>query len=159
MSRQPLKASSANIPPVRVVIDTSTALPLLTRPRPQGNWLWIAAKRRLIVPVGNRETDEELRHELLEWHAKKHGGNAYLYARRDFTLYEQHREIITAAPSSKTPQCRDSNDQMFIDLAYAAAAGYLLTRDDDLLSMNGQTPFVIVHDHAARDLLWPNDSA
>lgn len=38
----------------------------------------------------------------------------------------------------KLPQCRDANDQMFIELAAVGKADWLITGDDDLLALAGQ---------------------
>lgn len=39
--------------------------------------------------------------------------------------------------------CRDPHDQLFLDLAYAGHANLLVTGDQDLLVLAGQTPFLI----------------
>jgi putative PIN family toxin of toxin-antitoxin system len=44
--------------------------------------------------------------------------------------------VLTAAPEHPGPlRCRDPDDQMFIDLALAASAKWLLTRDKALLRL------------------------
>ena len=43
----------------------------------------------------------------------------------------------------RRPVCRDPQDQMFIDLAYAGRAQVLVTGDDDLVALGGRTPFAI----------------
>lgn len=48
--------------------------------------------------------------------------------------------------NTNTPRCRDPKDQMFIDLAVAGQADFLITKDDDLLSMNAETAFEILED-------------
>ena len=47
-------------------------------------------------------------------------------------------------PKRTAPQCRDPNDQKFIDLAITAGAAALITRDNDLLSLKDQVPFTII---------------
>jgi putative PIN family toxin of toxin-antitoxin system len=39
--------------------------------------------------------------------------------------------------------CRDPKDQQLLDLAHSGNAGVLVTGDDDLLALAGQTAFVI----------------
>ena len=142
--------------PIRAVIDTSVWLPILTAPRPRNGWILRLARKRLIIPVGNRETDAELLEELREHYAPGHGINAYLPARRAYGHYDQYREVVTAFPTEPTPRCEDENDQMFIDLAYASGAELLLARYHKLLEPNGLTPFPIVQDRTARQALDPN---
>ena len=142
--------------PIRAVIDTSVWLPSLIRPRPRNGWILRLARKRLIIPVGNRETDAELLEELREHYAPEHGVNAYRPVQHAYGHYDQHRDVVTAFPSEPTPRCKDENDQMFIDLAYASGAELLLARDHRLLELNGLTPFPIVHDHIARQALDQN---
>ena len=40
-------------------------------------------------------------------------------------------------------QCRDKNDQIFLDLAHCGGASLLITGDQDLLALAGQTAFLI----------------
>ena len=142
--------------PMRAVIDTSTWRPVLTSRRPRNHWILRLNRKRSIIPVGNRETDAELREKLREYYAPKHGANAYLWVKNAYAHYEQYRVVVTGYPSDPTPRCNDQKDQMFIDLAYASDAEILLTRDTKLLTMNGQTPFPIVHDQRARQALDPD---
>ena len=68
-------------------------------------------------------------------------------------------EFIQPSIVEDAPQCRDSTDQMFIDLAIVGRADYLIARDPDLLAMDGETTFRIVHDREARTLLPTNQLA
>ena len=152
----PLIRTPSPYRPMRVVIDTSTWHPVLTSRRPRNHWILRLARRHSIIPVGNRETDAELFEKLREYYAPEHGDTAYLRVRGAYAHYDQYRVVVTDYPSDPTPRCNDQNDQMFIDLAYASDAEILLTRDTKLLTMNGQTPFPIVHDQRARQALDPD---
>ena len=134
----------------RIAIDTSSLLPALTSPRPTSAWIVRLAKSPAITLIGNRETDDELQRKLREHYAPTHGITAYIPARQAYQVYDQYRTIVTAFPTEPTPQCHDPDDQMFIDLAYAGGADFLLTRDDKLRAMDGQTPFRIIDDREAR---------
>ncbi|MGO9338483.1 MAG: putative toxin-antitoxin system toxin component, PIN family [Terracidiphilus sp.] len=47
-------------------------------------------------------------------------------------------------PADKCPiECRDLKDQPFLDLAHSGKADLLVTGDEDLLALAGQTAFVI----------------
>ena len=142
--------------PMRAVIDTSTWRPVLTSRRPRNHWILRLARQHSIIPIGNRETDAELLETLRDFYAPTHGATAYLQVQAAYAYYDQYRVVVTGYPSEPTPRCKDKNDQMFIDLAYASNADILLTRDTKLLVMNGQTPFPIVHDQRARQALDPD---
>lgn len=58
------------------------------------------------------------------------------------TLYFPYSE--TCVPADKCPiACRDANDQPLLDLAQSGKAEVLVTGDQDLLALAGQTEFVI----------------
>lgn len=137
----------------RIAIDTSSLLPALTSPRPTSTWIVRLVKSPAITLIGNRETDDELQRKLREHYAPNHGITAYIPARRAYQVYDQYRAIVAAFPTEPTPQCLDPDDQIFIDLAYAGAADFLLTRDDKLLAIDSRTPFRIIDDREGRHVL------
>jgi putative PIN family toxin of toxin-antitoxin system len=47
-------------------------------------------------------------------------------------------------------KCRDANDQMFLDLAESGRADLVVSSDQDLLVLAGQTPFLIETPEAYR---------
>ncbi len=49
--------------------------------------------------------------------------------------YLPFTEPVTVVPRKTSPQCRDRDDQKFIDLALRGKAQVLVTGDDDLLGM------------------------
>jgi putative PIN family toxin of toxin-antitoxin system len=52
--------------------------------------------------------------------------------------------VTLPEPPPATPPCRDEYDQPFLQLATAASADYLVTGDQDLLSLNGQIACPII---------------
>lgn len=57
--------------------------------------------------------------------------------------YIPHTELIeNIQPAPRT--CRDPKDQKFLDLAHSAQASLLVTGDEDLLVLAGQTTFKIL---------------
>jgi predicted nucleic acid-binding protein len=60
---------------------------------------------------------------------------------------------VTVPALRKVAQCRDKDDQMFIELAIAGKAALLVTGDDDLLSMAGDVAFDLVTPAQLRDQL------
>jgi putative PIN family toxin of toxin-antitoxin system len=61
--------------------------------------------------------------------------------------------------SQKCPiVCRDKNDQPFLDLAQSGKADLLVTGDQDLLELSGQTSFLIESPQAYRMRLQGSES-
>ena len=60
-------------------------------------------------------------------------------------LYRERCIVLAAdAPDEpRLPRCADPDDQMFLRLAHAAEAHWLLTRDKKLLAVRGTTRFRI----------------
>ena len=139
--------------PPRVVIDTSTTLPILTGAEVDDHWLVDLWQSGRIIPLANNETIAELREQVLEHSPYAKDNQARLFVNKTLDRYEPMCEFVQPTVVEDAPQCRDTTDQMFIDLAIAGRADYLIARDSDLLVMNGQTTFQIVHDREARKLL------
>ncbi|MFO1510207.1 MAG: putative toxin-antitoxin system toxin component, PIN family [Steroidobacteraceae bacterium] len=55
------------------------------------------------------------------------------------------------------PECRDEKDQIFLDLAAVGAAQWLVTGDQDLLSLCGQVRFQIIPPATAIELLTSSE--
>jgi uncharacterized protein len=63
--------------------------------------------------------------------------------------YLPHCEVIERAKRCAAV-CRDTNDQPFLDLAQSGRADLLVSGDQDLLTMAGQTTFLIETPEAYR---------
>ena len=48
---------------------------------------------------------------------------------------QSHKMKLSAKQKSLLPVCRDASDQLFIELAHSAQADFLVSGDDDLLSL------------------------
>lgn len=59
-------------------------------------------------------------------------------------------------PQPGAPHCRDKSDQIFIDLALAGQADYLVTGDADLLDLDGQFSCAVVRPAVLRERLEGN---
>jgi putative PIN family toxin of toxin-antitoxin system len=64
-------------------------------------------------------------------------------------LYLPFCEIVEVGESCSLI-CRDSKDQMFLDLAHCGGADVLVSGDQDLLVLSGQTQFAIESPEAYR---------
>ena len=59
------------------------------------------------------------------------------------TLARSLARRVSTVVAEKLPQCKDADDQKFVELAYAAKADVLVTKDRALLEMRRRVPFVI----------------
>lgn len=132
--------------PLRVVVDTSTALPILLLRHPPPHWLAQLWNDRTIALLATNETLAELREKLIERSPVTGDNQVRLFLRRTLGRYEALCEIVPAPHLPDAPQCRDATDQKFIDLATAADADFILARDPDLTVMDPQPGFRIIHD-------------
>ncbi len=132
--------------PVPVVIDTSSLVATLRQPTAEQLNLPKLWQQNAIKPLATPETLRELRLELLKQSASTDHYQATKFTDRTLRLYEPYCQLIIEQLPSALPECRDPNDQIFINLAVHSKAAYLITRDRDLLILNGQTPFPIIPD-------------
>ena len=122
----------------RVVFDTNVVLSALLFPAGRLAWLRTHWREGGAVPLISPATARELTRVL---------------AYSKFRLSEQYRMELLAMyipyceslnPVDKCLiECRDAKDQPLLDLAQSGKAGLLVTGDEDLLTLAGQTAFVI----------------
>lgn len=123
----------------RVVFDTTTVLSALLFENGRLAWLRLHWQQERCLPLVCQETVAELTRVL---------------AYPKFRLNADDREELLAeylpfckiVPlTKKCPvRCRDRNDQMFLDLAHGGMAHVLVSGDQDLMALAGQTRFSIV---------------
>ena len=99
-----------------------------------------------IKPLVSDETMAELRAQIMERSPTPKPLQAQRFVTKSLRHYIPWCEHLALQDNSNTPRCRDPKDQMFIDLAVAGQADFLITKDDDLLSMNAETAFEILED-------------
>ena len=131
---------------MRVVIDSSVLVPILTQREPITNPLVQRWQQNQINPLTNDDTLDELREVLLQRSPSSKVHQAYRFVERCLRLYIPWCEPIPLETVSSAPKCRDPSDQKFIDLAISGNAAILLTRDGDLLAMDCSTSFAIMRD-------------
>lgn len=124
--------------PLRVIIDTSVALPVLTREAPQDHWLVRLWKSRLIIPLINSETIRELSEKIREESPTAREFQTQRYMRKTLNHYSLWYETVPLTVVPDAPACREPDDQMFIELAIAGRADLLVARDDDFLRTAGR---------------------
>lgn len=146
--------------PERVVIDTSTALPVLLGESVDDHWLVLLWQSNRIIPLINSETVEELKAKIIESSPTAKELQARRFLIKTMNRYEPWCVTVPLTEVTDAPQCRDSTDQMFIDLAIAGRAGILFSRDPDLLTMNPNSLFRVLDDrHGLPALTTPEQGA
>ena len=129
----------------RVVFDTSTVVSALLFANGGLAWLREYWRGGGCLPLISRATAAELTRVL---RYPKFGLSAD-DARELLADYLPYCEVVELA--EKAPIiCRDANDQPFLDLAQGGGADVLVSGDQDLLSLAGQTTFLIETPEAYR---------
>jgi uncharacterized protein len=122
----------------RVVFDTNVVVSALLFPNGRLAWLRAHWREGGAVPLVSPATARELTRVL--GYSKFRLSEQYRL--EAFALYLPYCESLD--PVDKCPvQCRDPKDQPFLDLAQSGKADVLVTGDEDLLVLAGQTAFVI----------------
>lgn len=127
---------------MRVVLDTGVVVSALLFPSGRLSWLHESWLGGTINPIVSRITVDELIRVLAypKFALTRGEIDSVLAAYLPFT------ESVTKRRKSVSPLpiCDDPADQEFLRLALDGDAKALVTGDDDLLRMRGQTPFDIV---------------
>lgn len=119
--------------PLRLVLDTNVCLDLLLFKDPRVADLAQQLQRGELIAYRDEATVEEWR-RVVAYAVWKLSGERQRQLLADF-------ESITTASHSPTeamtqlPQCRDPDDQKFLQLAASASATALLSKDRDLLKL------------------------
>ncbi len=136
----------------RVVFDTNTVVSALLFPTGSLAWLRQSWHGRTVIPLANKATMQEL-YRVLSY--------------PKFTLAAADREellsdylpfaelVTTPARPPALPQCRDPDDQKFIELAFSAQADMLVTGDKDLLVLANKVKFLICNPAVCQDRIIP----
>ena len=128
--------------PPAVVIDTNLVLSALVFAQGRLIALRSAWQRGACIPLVSQATAAELI-RVLAYPKFKLSAAEREELLADYLPYCRSVRIPARLP--KLPQCRDANDQMFIELAVAGDAAFLVTGDKDLLEMPsslGRPPIV-----------------
>ena len=117
---------------MRVVFDTNTVVSALLFGHSQLSWLRDHWRSNDIGVLVSKPTVEELIRVLTypKFDLDKVDIEALLAEYLPFT------EAVVVSLPSQSPQCRDTDDQMFVDLAIQGRADVLVTGDGALLAMD-----------------------
>ena len=129
----------------RVVFDTNTLISTVLFRRGRLAWLRSHWMEKRCVPLVSRATVAELT-RVLSYPKFRLAANELLELHG---LYLPYCETVeTKEPCALI--CRDAKDQIFLDLAHSGHADILVSGDEDLLMLAGQTKFLIESPEAYR---------
>ena len=136
-------------PSRRVVFDTNVAVSALLFPKGRLAWLRSHWREGGAVPLISPVTARELTRVL--GYSKFRLSEQYLLEL--LAMYIPYCESLD--PADKCPViCRDAKDQPLLDLAQSGKADFLVSGDDDLLALAGQTAFIIETPEAYRQRVY-----
>jgi len=128
--------------PPRVVLDTNLVLSALVFAQGRLTVLRHAWQEKRFVPLVSKATTAELI-RVLAYQKFKLNSEEQQELLADYLPWCDTVRIPNPPPD--TPACRDTHDQPFLLLAVAGQADYLVTGDQDLLSLAGQLSCPIVN--------------
>ena len=118
--------------PVKIVLDTNAVLDWLLFDGPAVQPMKAAVSQGRLLPITNdacfAELERVLRYPRLRL---DEAPRAALLA-----AYRAASQWIDATAGEDVPRCRDRDDQKFLELAAAARADFLVTRDARVLAMS-----------------------
>lgn len=130
---------------LRVVFDTNAAVSALVFPTGRLAWLRAHWRERCSIPLASHATVFELT-RVLSYRKFKLSPEYQFELLGDYLPYCEPLQATEAC----SVHCRDPKDQPFLDLAHSGRADLLVTGDEDLLALAGQTAFVIETPEAYR---------
>lgn len=129
----------------RVVFDTNAVLSALLFTQGRLNWLLGHWQSGDCLPLLSRATAAELA-RILAFAKFRLTAIEQLEALSEYIPYCEEVEAGQSCPVI----CRDAKDQPLLDLAQSGKTDLLVTGDNDLLSLAGQTSFLIETPEAYR---------
>jgi putative PIN family toxin of toxin-antitoxin system len=134
----------------RVVFDTNVVLSALIFATGQLAWLRHSWRKGLVVPLLAETTVLELMTVLAysKFHLTPDDIENLL---ADYLPFGHSIHPLLDQPDA--PRCRDPHDQMFVDLALAGHADYLVTGDKDLLALSGLLSCQVITPAVFREMM------
>jgi len=131
---------------LRVVFDTNAVVSALLFANGRLSWLRAHWSDGSCIPLTSKATASEL-HRVLSYPKFQLSQEDRLELLADYLPYCELVEVATGCPAI----CRDIKDQHFLDLALSGGARFLVSGDQDLLVLAGQTAFLIETPEAYRN--------
>jgi uncharacterized protein len=128
-----------------VVFDTTTVISALLFTNGRLGWLRQHWKEAGCIPLLSQSTASELARVLgyPKFHLSQEDRRELL---GDYMPYCEIVKRVTRCPQTR----RDEKDQPFLDLAQGGGAELLVSGDNDLLALAGQTAFIVETPEAYR---------
>jgi putative PIN family toxin of toxin-antitoxin system len=123
---------------VKLVLDTNVWLDLLVFDDPRARGLRSASMEIVIDAACAEELERVLAYPLGKWTLRPERRAACLEQ-----CLRMARRIDSPRALPRLPRCEDADDQKFVELAAAAGADALVTKDEALLKLRGRVPFRI----------------
>jgi putative PIN family toxin of toxin-antitoxin system len=136
----------------RVVFDTNVILSALLFRSGRVSWLVPLWQQGKVVALLSKETASELL-RVLAYPKFKLNHEEQQCVLQSFVPYV---ETVLTRQSRHLPLCRDPHDQKFLILADQGHADYLVTGDDDLLTITDFTACPIITPEAFRQIQLTN---
>ncbi len=133
----------------RVVFDTNVILSALLFRSGRLSWMVPLWQQARVIPLLSKDVANELL-RVLAYPKFKLTPDEQQSVLQAFVPYV---ETVVPGSSRRLPLCRDPHDQKFLILAALGGADYLVTGDDELLSVKGFIPCPIITPEAFRQIL------
>jgi uncharacterized protein len=137
----------------RIVFDTNTVVSALLFANGRLAWLRTHWNEGGCVPLISRATVAELT-RTLAYPKFRLSPDDRLELLGDYLPYCETVELTGRCALT----CRDTKDQMFLDLAHSGRADLLVSGDNDLLELAGQTAFLIETPGAYRHRVFGDET-
>jgi putative PIN family toxin of toxin-antitoxin system len=135
---------------MRVVFDTNIIVSALLFSKGQLSWLREVWSQNQATPLISEVTEAEIRRVLAYPKFKLSNAEQKVLLGEYLPFCER---ITIPNPPPSVPECRDPKDVSFLLLAVAGGAAYLVTGDQDLLSLADEFPIPIVRAEALQEIL------
>lgn len=124
------------LPVPRVVLDTNVCLDLFLFNDPQSAALHVAMREGVIQAVTRADCRAEwLRVLGYPQVPVSDQARPAVEAAFDALVQQLPDELATPAAHMRLPRCADPDDQMFLELAQASGARWLVSKDNELLKL------------------------
>lgn len=127
--------------PLRVVLDTNVVVSALVFRSEVARRLRAAWQGGACLPLVSSATVRELL-RVLAYPKFRLSADDRQELLADYLPWTQ--SLRDPQPAVTLPKCRDPHDAIFLELAAAGRARFLVSGDHDLLALVGKTPFAIV---------------
>ena len=140
---------------IKVVIDTSVIISaILGNPNAAPARVLEAAFRNKFDIYSSDDAIKELQYVLFSEKVMNYFENTSEFLVLTFLLINSIAKRVK--PNIKLDICRDSQDNMFLEIAYKSKAEYIITLDNDLLDLRNESKEISILSHHVK-ILRPDE--